>query len=77
MPLRAEEILAHPAFHNVIWDLEPAKKGKCSVAKGRGGPFDIAYEIHGTGPRKIIVSIATLPFLPLAMINMKSVRSSR
>ena len=56
MPLTAAEIIAHPAFPQVIWKLEPAKKGKCPVASGRGGPIKLAYEIHGTGPRKIVVS---------------------
>ncbi|MCJ1457349.1 hypothetical protein MMC28_007717 [Mycoblastus sanguinarius] len=54
MPLTAAEIIAHPAFPQVIWKLEPAKKGKCPVASGRGGPIKLAYEIHGTGPRKIV-----------------------
>lgn len=58
MPLTAAEIVEHPAFkQNVIWDLKPTKKAKCSVAKGRGGPFNLMYEIHGTGPIHMIVSI--------------------
>ncbi len=58
MPLTAAEIVQHPAFkQNVIWDLKPTKKAKCSVAKGRGGPFNLMYEIHGTGPIHMIVSI--------------------
>ena len=56
MPLTAAEILANPAYHHVVRDLPPTKKGKVSVAKGRGGPFDVAYEIHGTGPIHIVVS---------------------
>ena len=56
MPLTAAEIIEHPAFNTVIWDLTPTKKGKCAVAHGRGGPIDIAYEIHGTGPVHLVVS---------------------
>lgn len=56
MSLTSAEIVEHPAFKEVIWDLKPTTKGKCAVAAGRGGPFDIAYEIHGTGPIRTIVS---------------------
>lgn len=54
MPLTAAEVIEHPAFNTVIWDLKPTKKGKCPVAQSRGGPIDIAYEIHGTGPRHLV-----------------------
>jgi len=55
MPLTAAEILAHPAYNTVNWDLPPTKKGRCEVAKGRsGGPFKIHYEIHGTGDVKLV-----------------------
>lgn len=57
MPLTAAELIEHPAFPKAIWDLQPTTKGKCAVAAGRGGPFDIVYEIHGTGPIRTIVSI--------------------
>ncbi|KAK1659899.1 glycylpeptide N-tetradecanoyltransferase [Colletotrichum godetiae] len=50
----AEETMRHPSYSSTIWNLEPDRKGKCSVAKDRGGPFNIAWEIHGTGPSKII-----------------------
>ena len=56
MPLTAAEIIEHPAFEHVIRDLRPTKKGKVSVAKGRGGPFNIAYEVHGFGSNHIVVS---------------------
>lgn len=56
MPLTAAEVVEHPAFSTVIWDLKPTKKGRCAVAHGRGGPIDIAYEIHGTGPVRLVVS---------------------
>ncbi|KAL6713417.1 hypothetical protein ACLMJK_008882 [Lecanora helva] len=53
-PLSAAQIVEHPEYQHVIWDLKPLKKGKVSVAKGRGGPIQIAYEIHGNGPTKIV-----------------------
>ena len=54
-PLTAEEIKQHPEYATVVWDLKPAQKGKVSVGAGRGGPFDIAWEIHGNGPLKLVV----------------------
>ena len=54
--LTADQILAHPQYKNIIWDLPPTKKGKVEVAKSRGGPFKIAYEIHGHGDTKLLVS---------------------
>ena len=56
MSLTAAEVVEHPAFNTVIWDLKPTEKGRCAVAHGRGGPVDIAYEIHGAGPVKLVVS---------------------
>ncbi|CCF37210.1 hypothetical protein CH063_08602, partial [Colletotrichum higginsianum] len=50
----AEETMKHPSYPSVIWNLEPDRKGKCPVAQGRGGPLNIAWEIHGHGPSKII-----------------------
>lgn len=50
-----EETLAHPAFPGTIWALEPHSHGKVAVAKDRGGPVDIAWEIHGSGPVKLVV----------------------
>ena len=54
-PLTAVEILKHPEFEHVVWDLQPAKKGKATVAQGRGGPIQISYEIHGNGPIRLVV----------------------
>ena len=48
--------MQHPEFQHVTWALKPAKKGKVDVAEGRGGPLQIAYEIHGNGPTKLVVS---------------------
>lgn len=55
MPLTFAELVGHPEFQNVIHSLPPTQKGTVAVAKGRGGPFNIAYEIHGTGPIHIVV----------------------
>ena len=49
--------MRHPEFKHVTWALKPARKGKVDVAKGRGGPLQIAYEIHGNGPTKLVVGI--------------------
>ena len=56
-----DELLKHPEYHHTIWDLKPDAKGKVSVARTRGGPISIAYEIHGHGPRHMVVSAHT-PF---------------
>lgn len=52
--LSAAEVQAHPEYPHVHWDLKPTKSEKINVASGRGGPFKLAYELHGHGPRKII-----------------------
>ena len=54
-PLSAVELVKHPEFEHVTWPLKPAEKGKVAVAKGRGGPIQISYEVHGTGPMKLVV----------------------
>ena len=53
--LTAKEILAHPEFGKVPWKGNPTKEGFVDVANGRGGPISIAYEVHGTGPNKLVV----------------------
>ena len=55
MPLTCAEISRHPAFQHVIHSLPPTKKDTLSVAKDRGGPFNISYEIHGNGPIHLVV----------------------
>ncbi|KKY20025.1 putative alpha beta hydrolase [Phaeomoniella chlamydospora] len=47
-------VLQHPEYKNIIWDLPPVKKEKIPVARGRGGPFEISYEIHGHGDTKLV-----------------------
>lgn len=54
--LTAAELYAHPEFGKVPWKGKPSKEGFVDVAHGRGGPIPIAYEIHGTGPTKLVVS---------------------
>ncbi|KAH6847537.1 Alpha/Beta hydrolase protein [Chaetomium sp. MPI-CAGE-AT-0009] len=48
------ETIRHPAFPTALWDLEPDRKGLAPVAHGRGGPFNISWEIHGVGPTRLI-----------------------
>ena len=55
-PLTAAEILEHPEFESVVWDLKAVSKGKATVAQGRrGGPLSLAYEVHGQGSIKLVV----------------------
>lgn len=55
-PLTAAEIEAHPAYESVEWEFTPTKAGKCEVAQNRrGGPLNLYYEIHGSGPVKLVV----------------------
>lgn len=59
-PMTPDELQKHPEFEHTIWKLKPTQKGKVAVAKNRGGPINIAYEVHGHGDRKIVVSTQTL-----------------
>ncbi|KAK3062020.1 hypothetical protein LTS18_004974, partial [Coniosporium uncinatum] len=52
--LTATELVEHPEFPHVIWDLKPEKKGTVAVAKDRRGPVNIAYEVHGHGPIHLV-----------------------
>lgn len=54
-PLTPDEVLNHPEYNHLIWDLKPSQVGKAAVAKSRGGPINIAYELHGHGNRHIVV----------------------
>lgn len=49
------QILSNPAYPDTVWDLTPTQSGKVPVAEGRGGPFNIQYEVHGTGDIKLVV----------------------
>lgn len=53
--LSAEEVQNHPEFQHVNWDLPYERRELIDVAAGRGGPFKLAYELHGKGPSKIVV----------------------
>ncbi|KAF4208170.1 hypothetical protein CNMCM8927_001189 [Aspergillus lentulus] len=54
-PLTAQEIIAHPAYETVDWKLPPTTSGRALVAQNRrGGPINLNYEIHGTGPVKLV-----------------------
>lgn len=55
-PMTAEELQKHPEYEHTIWKLTPTQEGKVAVAKDRGGPINIAYEVHGHGERKLVVS---------------------
>lgn len=56
-PMTADQLRAHPEYDHTIWHLEPEKSGTLPVANGRGGPINIAYEVHGTGDRHLVVSV--------------------
>ncbi|KAI9806263.1 MAG: hypothetical protein M1825_006378 [Sarcosagium campestre] len=53
-PLTVAEVEQHPGYAGAIWHLPATKKGKLSVGQGRGGPFDIAWELHGHGPIRLV-----------------------
>ncbi|KAF2091536.1 alpha/beta-hydrolase [Saccharata proteae CBS 121410] len=52
--MTAAELEQHEEFPYVFWDLKPEKKGKVAAAVGRGGPINIAYEVHGHGPIHLV-----------------------
>lgn len=54
--------MQHPAFATTRWELVPERQGLLPVAAARGGPIDIAWEVHGTGPRRLLL-ICGLGFL--------------
>lgn len=54
-PMTADELLKHPEYEHTIWDLKPTQKAKVPVAKDRGGPINIAYEVHGHGDIHVVV----------------------
>lgn len=55
--LTADQVTKHPEYPHVNWNLPSNKRERIEVARGRGGPFKLAYEIHGKGPRKIVVRL--------------------
>ncbi|KOS21648.1 3-oxoadipate enol-lactonase 2 [Escovopsis weberi] len=50
-----EETLDHPGFLSTFWDLEPDLKGRAPVGQSRGPVVNIAYEVHGAGPIKLVL----------------------
>ena len=65
--LTAQEIVNHPEYPHVIWDLKPEKRATIEVAKDRSGPVKLAYEIHGSGPIKMVVSYYTA-YVPCRLV---------
>ncbi|EMD60703.1 hypothetical protein COCSADRAFT_40311 [Bipolaris sorokiniana ND90Pr] len=53
-PMTAQELPQHPEYPHIVWQLTPQSQGKVPVAKDRGGPFNVAYELHGSGPRHLV-----------------------
>ena len=74
-PMLAEELLQHPEYPHTIWDLKPTQKAKLQVAQGRGGPFSIAYEVHGHGDIHLVVR--TLHFPTASPAGRSYCRASR
>jgi hypothetical protein len=54
-PMTPDELIKHPEYEHTIWDLKPTKAGRVAVAQGRGGPLNIAYEVHGHGSIHLVV----------------------
>lgn len=68
-----QDTLKHPAYPSTIWQLEPHQRGKLAAAKGLATPVNIAWEIHGEGPIKIVVClINTLCVYTVTCINTDS-----
>jgi hypothetical protein len=71
-PLKAADIVAHPAFKHVEWNLPATTSGKVDVAKGRsGGPIGLYYEIHGEGGRRVVVSLF-FPWFALVLFGLST-----
>ncbi|KAI1413076.1 alpha/beta-hydrolase [Hypoxylon sp. FL1857] len=60
-----DDVAKSPAFPTAMWRLEPHQSGLLPVAAGRGGPFNISWEVHGDGPVKLIL-ISGLGFFKTA-----------
>lgn len=59
MTLKAAELSEHPAYQNLQWKLPPTQSDYCTIAGDRsGGPFRLWYEVHGKGPRRMVVSLS-------------------
>lgn len=54
--LTADEVIAHPAYKHLDWNLPAASTGTTPVAQNRrGGPLNLYWQIHGHGPIKLVV----------------------
>jgi hypothetical protein len=62
-----EEVLSHPAYPTAVWKLKPTQSGMLPVASGRGGPFNICWEVHGSGDIKLVVRFAWFLVLPFVV----------
>jgi hypothetical protein len=71
-----EELLAHPEYNHLIWDLKPSRQGKVAVAKSRGGPINIAYEIHGHGKTHLVVSCSISSLTPVFPVPCTKIRGT-
>lgn len=76
-PLTAAEIVKHPAYDSVAWNLPPTTSGTCPVAQNRrGGPLNLYYEIHGTGPAKLVVRSPLVYIPPLFCMQVLNMNHS-
>jgi hypothetical protein len=67
--MNAQSLQNHPEFPYLTWDLSPTKKGLVAVAAARGGPINVAYEIHGHGPIHLVVcQTDSYPVRPLCAV---------
>lgn len=53
--MTTEEILAHPEYPHIVWALKPTRSGIHPCGATRGGPYNIAWQLHGHGPRHLIL----------------------
>ncbi|KHN95553.1 uncharacterized protein MAM_06610 [Metarhizium album ARSEF 1941] len=49
------ETTQHPAYKSAVWKLQPHSSGSLPVARGRGSPVHIYWEVHGSGPTKLVL----------------------
>ncbi|KAF1816581.1 alpha/beta-hydrolase [Eremomyces bilateralis CBS 781.70] len=69
-PMKVVDIRKHPEYSHVLWPLKPSQEGKIAVAKGRGGPFNIAYEVHGNGSKRLVVRHALQYFIYIWIMGL-------
>lgn len=76
--MQAEGVRKHPMFGRTTLKLTPRLKGKLNVARDRSSPVNIAYEVHGDGPRHLIVRdiILKSPVVDALTINFSHTYAS-